>query len=502
MVEPDQMTKQSTDEQSISTSRRSVLSTVGAGVAALGVGIGSTGSVTAASGTPLPLKPSEWRLVRGSQNEMSISSEEGTVNFSYATEYKSTDPMREYQLYATVTKAGEFDLDWNYSGHHGQLGTSAGATITIYDSSFRTRRELTLVDTVNGNQSADGNFEFIGSETISVEKGDKIGVDLSGSDGDDTDNFNGELSLTPKTGDTGQGSSQGSTSPKAISHAADSWNSSGPGNHNISGGGNNVEFTYDGNDYWWETWDYETTAQSNATLDVNWSYEGNHSWYWAAAEAYVQVNGNRQRLVEEGTNGNFSTSGKTQISVNKGDTVRVILKGRHFDWSRIKEGRFSVSFSETGDSPPADDKVPELIDHKADSWKSAGPDKHKVNDKSRSVQSAGTGSIELVYGTGGTGSKMWTYKTTAQSDADLKLDWSYGANHGYFATEANAYIEVNGQRTTLIEAGGREVAKGFGAEGRDRISVSEGDTVRVILEGGTYSRGGMDGSLSVTFFKP
>jgi len=305
---------------------------VGAGVAALGVGVGSTGSVKAASGTPFPTDPSEWSVStsKPEDTEINVSSAGSGISCDF-TENSVASETFEYST--TATETGTVDLDWMTSGWSTEYTTYFEASISVNGHKTELLHRYKRRDALDGS----------GQTTLSINEGDEITVrvqagGINGYYGYTGGTISGSLELTP--GNSGQGSSE------AISHAAGSWSDSGPGSHDISSGDTTVEFTYDGNDYWWETWDYETTAQSDATLEVDWSYEGHHSWYWAAAEAYIEVNGDRQRLVDEGVDGNFSFSGRTKLSVSKGDTVRVILKGRHFDWSRIKRGTFNATFSE------------------------------------------------------------------------------------------------------------------------------------------------------------
>ena len=334
------MTKQSTDEQSISTSRRSVLSTVGAGVAALGVGVGSTGSVKAESGTPMPLQPSKWSLEEGREDLASISEESGTITFSYDNDTASGN---KYYMTATATKTGEFDVVWNYSGNHGTYGAGAAASIAAIKPSG-SQTEWNLEPTAGIHEDVEDQFEFSGRRTISVDKGDTIRVQLSGSRGYWSADYNGELSLTPKNN-----VSSGARSSDIISHAASSWNSSGPGTHSVSGGDNSVEFTYDTNELWWQTWEYKTTVQYDGYIEVDWEWTGNHSWWWAKAEAYLEINGHQTRIVDEDVEGPFSESARiiSDIPVSKGDTVRVILKGRNWDWwNRTIEGTFKATFSD------------------------------------------------------------------------------------------------------------------------------------------------------------
>jgi len=338
MVEPDQMTKQSTDEQSISTSRRSVLSTVGAGVAALGVGVGSTGSVKATNPSALSIDPNDWSVEprNGSVSDASTTpyGHTGAHPYGINLSYDGPSPTAWESYSTTAKKTEDVDLKWEYSGNHAYYGAETGVRISV-------NGDKTYL--VGPYESTDGSFDFSGELTLSLEKGDEISVEMNGQGGRYWNNYYGTLTLVPLHTNPSHGSSKPS---KSVSHDAGSWSDSGPGSHDISSGDTTVEFTYDGNDYWWETWDYETTAQSDATLEVDWDYEGHHSWFWSAAEAYIEVNGDRQRLVDEGVDGNFSFSGRTKLSVSKGDTVRVILKGRHFDWSRIKRGTFNATFSE------------------------------------------------------------------------------------------------------------------------------------------------------------
>jgi hypothetical protein len=335
MADQSQKTKKSTDEQSISTSRRSVLSTVGAGVAALGVGVGSTGSVKAESGTAISIDPNAWNATYPNGSQADEPWYDGAVELEYD---KSRGGLWEFTT--TATKTEEISLRWTYAPNHrkwdaywNRVNSNVEASISIDGD----KTTLTEVEDHWGYES------FGGSITRSIEKGDEIVVKAGDTTGPVSGGYNdvsGTVHLEPES------LSSTTSSPRLVDHDAGSWSDSGPGSHDISSGDTYVEFTYDSDDYWWQTWEYEATAQSDGTVDVDWSYDGNHSWYRAKAEAYIEVNNAETKLVDKGTNGKFSASGKTRISVSEGDTVRVTLRGHHYDWSKHMSGTFNATFSE------------------------------------------------------------------------------------------------------------------------------------------------------------
>ena len=164
MVGQNQKTQQSTNEHSISTSRRSVLSTVGAGVAALGVGVGSTGSVKAASGTPFPTDPSEWSVStsKPEDTEINVSSAGSGISCDF-TENSVASETFEYST--TATETGTVDLDWMTSGWSTEYTTYFEASISVNGHKTELLHRYKRRDALDGS----------GQTTLSINEGDEIG---------------------------------------------------------------------------------------------------------------------------------------------------------------------------------------------------------------------------------------------------------------------------------------------------------------------------------------
>jgi len=476
MPKKNSTTQQPTGPQSPNISRRSVLSSLGAGVAALGVGVGSTDIVKATNPSALSIDPNDWSVEpdEGSVSDASTPPYGHTGSHPYGINLSYDGPSSTaWESYSTTAKKTEdVDLKWEYSGNHAYYGAEAGVRISV-------NNDTTYL--VGPWESVSGSFDRSGEITLSLNKGDEITVEFAGERGDYYNYYHGTLTLVPLHTNHSHGSSG------HINHA-DSWSSSGPGTHNVSSGDNVVKFSYDSDDYRWQTWEYETTAQDDAEFDVDWNYDGHHSWWSAEAAAYIEVNGHRTKLAERETRGSFSASGKTRISVREGDTIRVILRGDHFDWSRIMRGTFTATLSKVGEGSPEPPEPSGPIKYTAESWSDSGPGAHSV--------SSGDNSVGFSYDyddSPGT----WEYETTAQGDADLVLDWNYQGNHADYIPRATASIYVNGERTELVD---RNPRGPFSESGKTRISVSEGDTVRVQIYGYNYAYlEGLEGTFTATF---
>ena len=360
---------------------------------------------------------------------------------------------------------------------------SVSAEVTNDGGSGEQKFHLTYLDEEDGHVPLDKNDDSL-TQTVSLNKGESETVTFNWEYGDVSDHMPDTYTTAGtkefgvmKEGDQssvkriGVNINEASVGPSVGLTDADSWSSSGPGTHDVSTGDTGIKFTYDSNDYLRHTWEYETTAQSDAYLEVDWNYEGHHSWFWADADAYIEVNGDRTKLTDTGGSGAFSASGTTEISVNKGDTVRVVLEGFHYDWSRTMRGTFSITDVSRVEPEPIEHAITE---HATDSWGSSGPGTHDV--------STGDTGIKFTYDSNDY-SSQWEYETTAQSDTDLEVDWNYEGHHSWYYAAADAYIEVNGDRTKLTD---KETHGSFSASGKTRISVSKGDTVRVILQGRHY----------------
>ena len=132
------------------------------------------------------------------------------------------------------------------------------------------------------------------------------------------------------------------------------WQKTGPGTTSItpaSGPACNATFSYDHtpSSYNWETWQFQTTAAQTETFSFDWEYKGCHSWYKTEARAYVFADGPSGPTTTTLYSGSgwcgFSASGSSSIQVNKGYSFGFIVKGKHFDSSRILRGSLKISDS-------------------------------------------------------------------------------------------------------------------------------------------------------------
>ena len=140
------------------------------------------------------------------------------------------------------------------------------------------------------------------------------------------------------------------------------WDTSGPGTTSItpmSGAACSATFSYDHtpSTYNWETWQFETTAAQTETLSFDWEYSGCHSWFHSKAQAYVFADGPSGRTTKtlySGGGCGFSANGSSSIQVNNGYSFGFIVKGKHYDYSRILRGSLTIS---TPDTTPPDISV-------------------------------------------------------------------------------------------------------------------------------------------------
>lgn len=138
----------------------------------------------------------------------------------------------------------------------------------------------------------------------------------------------------------------------ADSFASQDWTASGPGTSSVTypeNDPNSVVFNYDGTPSMGGQWRYTNSAKANKseTIDFNYDYSGNHSWYDANAYAEAFVDGpNGQTIVplwSGGTYGQFDHTGSSSIQVNQGYSYGFIVGGSNFDSSEILQGQLEVT---------------------------------------------------------------------------------------------------------------------------------------------------------------
>lgn len=317
-------------------------------------------------GQSMAITPTAETMIVGDRNQQTNNGRSGAA-YVYVAEEPNTGPTAAFNLSPTAPAVGDtvtFDAssstvpnsqitsyEWDFTGN-GTVDASGETVQYTYQTVGKYNVELTVTD---GNDKIG-----TATKTISVVDDDSGNSSLSRFD----TNNNGEIDFSEvidaiaahNSGTQIGGKDVGFQDVIAVIRAhnstptdtftdPNSWSSSGPDTHDVSPRDDGIEFSYDysGVPASSQTWEYETTVETDGTLEVSWQYDGNHSWYRADADAYIEVNRDRTQLTDTGGDGQFSESGVTEISVNSGDTVRVVLEGYHFDRSEIMQGSFSIT---------------------------------------------------------------------------------------------------------------------------------------------------------------
>jgi len=113
----------------------------------------------------------------------------------------------------------------------------------------------------------------------------------------------------------------------------------------------------------------------------------------------------------------------------------------------------------------------------ADRWSSSGPGNAAVSDSETDTVTFSYEYNELPT----TGQEEeWTYETTAKTDREVTVDWTFAGHHSWYKSDADAYLSINGDEMHLSDTAGNGH---FSDAGTKQVSISEGDTIEIRITG-------------------